>query len=66
MDPLTMPRALFDVLGDFEGRTAASALAAIEAEQHLKIEPDVVGRLVDFQVLLPAPDATAPPDTAGS
>jgi hypothetical protein len=61
MDPLTMPRTLFDVLGDFEGRTAASAIAAIEAQHDLTIEPDVVGRLVDFQVLLPAPEETAPP-----
>jgi hypothetical protein len=66
MDPLTLPRALFDVLGDFEGRTAASAIAAIEAEQGLTIEPDVVGRLIDFQVLLPAPDATTPPGAGGA
>ena len=65
MDPLTMPRALFDVLGDFDDRTAASAIAAIEAKHSLKVEPDVVGRLVDFQVLLPAPDATTPPGAAG-
>ena len=64
MDPLTIPRTLFDVLGDFEGRTASSAIAAISAERGLTIEPDVVGRLVDFQLLLPAPDATTLPDGA--
>jgi hypothetical protein len=68
MDPLTIPRALFDVLAHFEDRTAAAALAAIEGEHGLRIEPAVVGRLVDFQVLLSAPTTpddppeTSPPD----
>jgi len=60
MDPLTIPRTLFDVLAHFDDRTAAYALAAIEAEQGLRIEPEVVGRLADFQVILSAP--TTPDD----
>ena len=61
MDPITMPRALFDALVHFDGRAAAPAILAIEAEQGLRIDPDVVGRLVDFEVLVPAPEATDTP-----
>ena len=61
MDPITMPRALFDALVHFDGRAAAPAILAIEAEQGLRIDADVVGRLVDFEVLVPAPEATDTP-----
>jgi hypothetical protein len=60
-DPLSIPRDLFDVLPRFDGSTAAQAIATLEAEQGLEIEPGVVGRLVDFGVLVPAP---ASPDDA--
>ena len=33
----------------------------IEAQHGLSIDADVVGRLVDFEVLVPAPEATTPP-----
>ena len=58
MDPITIPRALFDVLPHFDERAAAPAIAAIEAAQGLEIDLDVVGRLVDFQVLVPAQKTT--------
>jgi Fe-S-cluster containining protein len=66
MDPLTIPRTLFDTLAQFDGRTATAAIAAIEAEHGVRIDPAVVGRLVDFQVLVPAPDATTLPGAAGA
>jgi hypothetical protein len=57
-DPLSLPRELYDALPAFEGRAAADALAAIETDHGLAIEPGVVGRLIDYEVLVPAP---APP-----
>jgi hypothetical protein len=69
MDPITIPRALFDALSHFDERAAEPAIAAIEAEQGLEIDLDVVGRLVDFEVLVPAqkttssaPESSAAPD----
>jgi hypothetical protein len=69
MDPITIPRALFDALPHFDERAAEPAIAAIEAEQGLEIDLDVVGRLVDFKVLMPAqttrdcaPESPAAPD----
>jgi hypothetical protein len=53
-DPLSLPPALFDVLRTFEGRPAAEALKIIAAEQGLAIKPAVVGRLLDFEVLVPS------------
>jgi len=61
MDPITIPQALLDVLVDFDGRAAAPAMEAIEAQHGLSIDADVVGRLVDFEVLVPAPESQAPP-----
>ena len=64
-DPITIPRALFDALPHFDGRAAEPAIAAIEAEQGLTIDPDVVGRLVDFEVLVPVPaEAEGPTGTS--
>ena len=69
MDPITIPRALLDALPHFDERAAEPAIAAIEAEQGLEIDLDVVGRLVDFEVLVPAqttrdsaPESSAAPD----
>ena len=65
-DPITIPRALFDALPYFDGQAAEPAIAAIEAEHGLKIDSDVVGRLVDFEVLVPAPaEAEGPPGSPG-
>lgn len=53
-DPLIIPRTLGDVLHFFDGRPTRSALAAIAAEAGLDVEPAVVRRLVDFEVLVDA------------
>ena len=66
-DPITIPRALFDALPHFDGRAAEPAIASIEAQQGLKIDLDVVGRLIDFDVLVSTHGATdAPPETSPS
>ena len=54
-DLLSIPPELHDVLSAFDGRPAAEALAKIHAQHGLEIEPAVVGRLLDFEVLVPAP-----------
>lgn len=59
-DPLIVPRALFDVLPRFDGSPAADALRVIEEEDGLQVEPDVVRRLLDFDVLA-APDGPPGP-----
>lgn len=53
-DPLDIPRALMDALPYFEGRTTAQALGAIETEEHLRLDPALVRRLVDFEILVQA------------
>jgi hypothetical protein len=55
-DPLVIPRALGDVLHFFDGRSPRAALAAVAAETGLEIEPAVVRRLVDFEVLVAEPE----------
>jgi hypothetical protein len=61
-DLLSIPPDLLDVLPAFNERPALEALDKIEAEHGLDIEPAVVGRLLDFEVLVPAP---APPARTG-
>jgi hypothetical protein len=56
-DLLSLPPDLFEALGAFEGRTAREARATIAAEHSLDVEPAVVGRLLDFEVLVPVPRA---------
>ena len=57
-DPIIIPRDLFDALPRFDGRPAADALRLIEEEGGLQIEPAVVRRLLDFEVLVPSRDST--------
>jgi hypothetical protein len=53
-DPLDLPRLLVDVLHYFDGRPTAQALARIRRDTGVNIRPDLVRRLVDFRVLVPA------------
>jgi hypothetical protein len=52
-DPLEVPRALLDCLRYFDGRPTSEALQAAEAEEGVKIDPALVRRLVDFEILVP-------------
>lgn len=56
-DPLDLDPDVLQVLPYFDGRPVREALAAIEEEQGMRVEQDLVRRLADFRVLVPA---TAP------
>jgi hypothetical protein len=56
-DLLSLPPDLFEALQAFEGRSATRARETIAAEHGLDIEPAVVARLLDFEVLVPVPPA---------
>lgn len=51
LDPLTMPEALAPVLHHFDGRPTDEALAAILHEHGIRIDPGLVRRMVDFEIL---------------
>jgi hypothetical protein len=51
LDPLEMPRALFDALHHFDGRSAHDALAAVVAEGGPALAPSLVRKMVDFGIL---------------
>jgi hypothetical protein len=50
-DPLSIPRALFDILHVFDGRSTRKALAAAR-EAGVSVGPHVVRRLVDHAILV--------------
>ena len=51
-DPLELPSAVMELLPFFDGRPTAEALAEIEAERGVRLEPALVRKLIDFQVLV--------------
>ncbi len=53
-DPLDVPAAVMEVLPYFDDRPTDEALAAIEEERGLRLEPDLVRKLVDFGLLVRA------------
>lgn len=59
-DPLDVPRALLDALPAFDGRPTAAALAGIESVHRLRLEPALVRRLVDFEILKPVEPPAQP------
>jgi len=54
LDPLDLPRILFDVLPSFDGRPTADVLRAIRVDKRLNVQTALVRRLVDFGVLVEA------------
>ena len=56
-DPLDLPRALMDVLPHFDGRPTSEALASIRAEAGIALDPALVRKLVDFEILVPCEPA---------
>jgi hypothetical protein len=60
-DPLDVPRTVMDLLYDFDGRPTADVLKAIENERQIRVEPDLVRKMVDFG-LLQAPAEPADDD----
>jgi hypothetical protein len=61
MDPLSAPRLMLDILPYFDGGPLDETLDRIEQELGVRLESDLVRKLVDFEVLVPA-DARATPD----
>ncbi len=51
LDPLEVPRALFDQLHHFDGRPIEEALSDASASAGEEVPPEAVGMLVDFDVL---------------
>jgi hypothetical protein len=52
-DPLDVPVALMEVLPYFDGRRTDEALALIEKERGVRIDPTLVRKMVDFTLLVP-------------
>jgi len=52
-DPLDLPGVVMQVLGYFDGRPTAEALAAIADEKEIRLDPSLVRKMVDFALLVP-------------
>jgi hypothetical protein len=52
LDPLEMPRALFDVLHHFDGRPTEEVTGAIAREGGPRLTTGLVRKLADFSVLV--------------
>jgi len=59
-DPLDVPNQVMELLPYFDGRQTADVLAAIAEERGIRLEPDLVRKLVDFVLLVPAKTPTIP------
>lgn len=53
-DPLDIPEVLFETLRYFDGRPTADALTSITEETGVRLETDLVRKLSDFGLLVPA------------
>jgi hypothetical protein len=54
LDALELPTRLIDVLHFFDGsRSTEEALREVYAETGVRLEPDIVRQLADFEVLIP-------------
>jgi hypothetical protein len=51
IDPLSVPRALVDVLHHFDGRPTDEVVNEIAATHDLRLQPGLVRKLVDFDIL---------------
>jgi hypothetical protein len=56
-DPVELPTKLLAVLPYFDGRPLAQTLASIAAEKGVKLDRELVRRLVDFKILVPSDGA---------
>lgn len=59
LDPLELPTVLLEVLHLFAGRGLDEALEAIRAARGVRVTPALVQRLVDFGLLVAAPEPAA-------
>lgn len=56
-DPLRLPATLISVLPSFDGRPMEQVLEAVAAEAQIRLDRELVRKLVDFEVLAPPPAA---------
>ena len=54
-DPFDLPTPLMMLLPYFDGRPTVEALEAIAANEDTVLSEDLIRRLIDFEVLIPAP-----------
>jgi hypothetical protein len=54
-DPLGLPSSLIEALPYFDGRPISEALRAIAREKRLRLDKDLLMKLVDFSILVPVP-----------
>ena len=59
-DPLSLPCGLMEALPYFDGRPVDEALRAIAREKRLRLDRDLILKLVDFSVLVPVPIQPTP------
>ena len=52
-DPVEIPRQMLDLLPYFDRRPTAEALATIESEEGMRVDPALVRKLTDFALLVP-------------
>ena len=55
-DPLDIPNPVLNVLHYFDGRPTSEVVAEITEKESIRLEPDLVRKLVDFRVLVPPSD----------
>ena len=56
-DPLDIPNLALNLLHYFDGRPISEVIAEITANEGISLEPDLVRKVADFQVLVPPPDS---------
>jgi len=61
-DPLEVSQSVLDLLSFFDGRPTKNVLRRIQREKGIRLEKDLVQKLVDFQILIPPPAPPAPPE----
>jgi len=57
LDPLDVPAPVMETLGYFDGRPTEQALLAITAEKSIHLDPGLVRKSYDFQLLVPVKPA---------
>jgi len=62
-DPLDVPQVVMELLPYFDGRATEVALSSIEEERGVRLDLDLICKMVDFGLLVPAAK-TQPPSPA--
>ena len=50
-DPLSMPRSVLDVIGEFDGSQTSDVLERIARTRGLRVAPSLVRKLADYGIL---------------